>query len=73
MAITAILPGGNNKLRAIEIQITKPANAVLGPGGATLTDGQQVRVPEADAHTLVSAGQARFIKDSDSPAKAAGK
>lgn len=70
MAIT-VVQGGTSKLRAIEIVITRPASGVLGPGGTILTHGQQVRVPEADAHTLVSAKQATYIKDAD--AKPAGK
>jgi hypothetical protein len=55
MAITTVQQN-SNKLKAV--LVTKPC---LGPGGVVLTKGQQVRVPEADAHTLVSGGQAKFI------------
>ena len=66
-----VVQGGSTKLRAIEITLKKPANGVLGPGGAVLTHGQQVRMPEGDAYTLVSGEQAKFITEQD--AKQAAK
>lgn len=69
MAITTVVQSGSNSLRAIEILIQKPASGVLGPGGKVLTHGQQVRVPEMDAHTLVSGGQAKFLKEDEAEKK----
>ena len=58
MAITTV-QAGSSKLRAVVIT----AKAVLGPGGTVLTKGMTVRVPVADAYTLVSGEQAKFIDD----------
>lgn len=63
MGITTV-QAGSSKLKAIKI--LRPC---LGPGGKPLTKGQSVRVPEADAHTLVSGEQAEFIKDEPAPAE----
>jgi hypothetical protein len=65
MAISTI-QAGSNKLRAIVV-----TKACLGPGGAQLFPGMTVRVPEADAYTLVSGDQADFV--SETAAAAADK
>jgi hypothetical protein len=65
MAITTV-QANSGKLKAVVIK-----RACLGPGGVVLTKGQQVRMAEADAYTLVSGEQAEFI--TDTPAKAAEK
>jgi hypothetical protein len=62
MAITTV-QAGSTKLKTV--LVTKPC---LGPGGVVLTKGQTVRVPEADAHTLVSGTQARFVTKEDEAA-----
>jgi hypothetical protein len=58
MAIELLQPK-QEKLRAIEI-----LRGVLVQG-QVCHKGQQVRVPEADAHDLVHAGQARFLTPAD--------
>lgn len=58
MAIELLQPK-QEKLRAIEV-----LRAVLIQG-QVCKKGQQVRVPEADAHDLVHAGQAKFITAAD--------
>jgi hypothetical protein len=67
MAITTV-QAGSNKLRAIRVKAD-----CLGPGGAQLFKGMIVRVPEADAWTLVSGDQAEFISDTAEAAAAADK
>jgi len=64
MSITTVQPG-SSKLKTVNVT----AKAVLGPGGVVLTKGQTVRVPEADAHTLVSGGQAQFVTAEEQPVK----
>jgi hypothetical protein len=64
MAITTV-QAGSNKLRAIRVKAS-----CLGPGGTPLMPGMTVRVPEADAYTLVSGEQAEFISDAAEAAAA---
>lgn len=64
MAITTV-QGGSNKLRVVKI-----LSPCLGPGGVVLEKGRTVRIPEADAYTLVSGSQAVFAEDvKDKPEK----
>jgi hypothetical protein len=58
MAIEMLQPK-QEKLRAIEV-----LKSVLIQG-TPCRKGQQVRIPEADAHDLVHAGQAKFITPAD--------
>lgn len=64
MAIT-IVQGTNKNLRVVKI-----LSPCLGPGGVVLVKGRIVRIPEADAYTLVSGNQAVFAEDvADKPAQ----
>lgn len=54
-----LLQPKQEKLRAIEI-----LRGVLVQG-QVCRKGQQIRVPESDAHDLVHAGQAKFITAAD--------
>jgi hypothetical protein len=59
MAITTV-QSSVKSLKTIRIK-----KHCLGPGGAPLFRGQVVRVPEADAYTLTSGGQADFLSDAE--------
>jgi hypothetical protein len=63
MAITTV-QGGSNKLRVVKI-----LSPCLGPGGTVLEKGRKVRIPEADAYTLVNGTQAEFADDADEEKK----
>jgi hypothetical protein len=63
MAITT-LQGGPTKLRIVKI-----LSPCLGPGGVVLNKGRKVRIPEADAYTLVSGMQAEFAEEDSAEAE----
>lgn len=63
MAITTV-QGGSKNLRVVKI-----ISPCLGPGGVVLEKGRIVRIPEADAYTLVSGTQAVFAEDAEEKAK----
>jgi hypothetical protein len=63
MAITTVQSGAG-KFRVVKV--TRPC---LGPGGVVLEKGRTVRIPEADAYTLTSGGQAEFVEDADQAEK----
>lgn len=57
MAITTV-QSGSRKLIAVVIK-----KHCLGPGGEPLEKGRKVRIPEADAYTLIAGEQAEKIPD----------
>jgi hypothetical protein len=59
---------GSKKLRTVLVK-----KSVLGPGGVVLTKGMTVRIPEADAYTLVSGEQAEYLSSAEEARAAASK
>ena len=59
MAITTIHPGSKTTKAVVILK------DCLGPGGTPLLKGAKVRLPEADAFTLISGEQAKPLSDAD--------
>lgn len=59
MAITTLNGAASQKFEAVKV-----LTGVLGPGGVHLDKGQVVRIPVADAYTLISGGQAEKFSES---------